>query len=645
MLFRFNAPALALALAASAGADAAPLTTADYLKESKFESLSLSPNGDYLAAKVPFEDRSGIVIIRRSDLAVTATVTSERDTHAESHWWVSPERLFMTFSTEFENDEQRYMLPELYAVDADGHNKGRTYAYVVDSLEQDDDRVLIAECNRSAIAEDGCVAEVLYADADDFRRRGKPLVAPIARASFLADHDGVVRFAWAVDKEDVQKVYYRAPKDKEWTLVHDEAVAGIEKYPIRFARDGKAVYVLSEAKKGPGMVQRYDLATRKYTTVLRHGRVDPSDYIFSADGRELVGAYFADGVPEPYFIDPDAPEAALAAALAQAFPDAYARVVQYSRDGNIALVEVSSDRDPGRWYAYERASKKLTFLVEKRPWIDPAAMARTKPYTVTTADGLTLSGLLTTPAKGTGPWPMVVNPHGGPHGRDAWTYDGEAQLLASRGYAVLKVDFRGSTGYGKAFMESGYGEWGRKMQDDVTAATRWAIEQKIADPSRICIYGGSYGAYAAMMGPLREPGLYRCAAGAYGVYDLELIKKWGDIRRSRWGKRYLDRTLGTDAGMLARHSPARRAKELELPLFVAHGGRDDRASPEHYRAMTAALDRAGVSYASYYKSYEAHGMYDDENYAGLADALLAFLAKHLKPATSGDAAAAPASAD
>lgn len=641
MQVRYPWLALALAVSAVAVAEAAPLTTADYLKRPKFESLSLSPDGQYLAAKVPFEDRSGIVVLRRSDLAVTATVTSERDTHAESYWWVSPKRLFMTFSTEFENDEQRYMLPELYAIDADGGNRGRTYAYVVDSLDHDDDRVLIAECNRPDLDEDNCIPEVTYADADDFRRRGKPLVAPIAGASFLADHDGVVRFAWAVDKHDVQKVYFRGPKDRKWTLLHDEAVAGIQKTPLLFARDGKSVYVRSNAKNGPDMVQRYDLATRRYTTVLRHPRVDPFAYLISSDGRELVGAYFADGVPEPFFIDPEAPEAQLAATLTQAFPEAYARVVGESRDGAIALVEVSSDRDPGRWYIYDRATRKMTFLVEKSPWIDPKAMARTKPYTLKTADGITLSGLVTTPA-GTGPWPMIVNPHGGPHARDFWGYDGEAQLFASRGYAVLKVDFRGSSGYGKAFEESGYGQWGRKMQDDVTAATRWAIEQKIADPSRVCIYGGSYGAYAAMMGALRAPDLYRCAAGAYGVYDLDLLKKWGDTHRSRWGRRYLDRTLGTEPAALARNSPARRAAELDVPLFIAHGGRDYRASPEHYRAMTQALDAAGKDYESYFRSYEAHGMYDDGNYAELADRLLAFFRKHLAGEKSAARAAAGA---
>ena len=140
-----------------------------------------------------------------------------RDTHVESFWWVSPERLFMTFSTEFENDAQRWMLPALYAVDADGHNRAETYAYVIDSLPHDDDQVLIADCHTAHINEDDCVPEVRRADADDFRRRGKPVVGPMAGASFLTDHDGEVRFAWAVDKDDVQKLYFRNPKDKDWT--------------------------------------------------------------------------------------------------------------------------------------------------------------------------------------------------------------------------------------------------------------------------------------------------------------------------------------------------------------------------------------------------------------------------------------------
>jgi dipeptidyl aminopeptidase/acylaminoacyl peptidase len=187
---------------------------------------------------------------------------------------------------------------------------------------------------------------------------------------------------------------------------------------------------------------------------------------------------------------------------------------------------------------------------------------------------------------------MVVMPHGGPHGiRDVWEFDPEVQLLANRGYAVLQVNFRGSGGYGMDFGRAGYGEWGAKMQDDLTDATRWAIEQKIAPADRVCIYGASYGGFAALMGAAREPDLYRCAIGYAGVYDLELMRQAGDIPDSRGGRVYLDLVLGTDAAKLRAQSPVNNAQNIKTPVLLIHGKVDGRADYEHAKRMRAALEK------------------------------------------------------
>jgi dipeptidyl aminopeptidase/acylaminoacyl peptidase len=269
-------------------------------------------------------------------------------------------------------------------------------------------------------------------------------------------------------------------------------------------------------------------------------------------------------------------------------------------------------------------------------WIDPAKGAPTRGVSFEARDGLTLHGYLTLPpgADPSTPRPMVLLPHGGPYGiYDRWGFDEEVQILARAGYAVLQVNYRGSGNYGRAFKLAGAGEWGRKMQDDLTDATRWAIERKIADPARICVYGASYGAYAALMGVAREPDLYRCAAGYVGVYDMVKMHKddSGDSRSSRnWALDW----LGPRENM-AEISPTGMAARIKVPVFMAAGGKDQRTPIEHTERMEKALKAAGVPVETLYYPNEGHGFYVEAHRREFYTRLLAFLSRHLGGATAG----------
>ncbi len=239
----------------------------------------------------------------------------------------------------------------------------------------------------------------------------------------------------------------------------------------------------------------------------------------------VMGVRFTDGRPATAVFDnADAGVKALVE-LMQQFPGEDVRFVAGTDDGGKAVALVEADVDPGTFFLYDKAANKFTTLAQRAAWIDPNVLGRSVPFTFKTRDGLSEQGYVTYPPGKTDAknLPLVVLPHGGPFfERDAWGFEIEPQLLAASGYAVLQVNFRGSSGYGRAFTQAGAREWGGKMQDDVTDATHWAVEQGIADPSRICIYGASYGAYAALEGAAKEPSLYKCAAGYVGVYDLPL---------------------------------------------------------------------------------------------------------------------------
>ncbi len=258
-------------------------------------------------------------------------------------------------------------------------------------------------------------------------------------------------------------------------------------------------------------------------------------------------------------------------------------------------------------------------------WMPPEGVPPTTAVDLTARDGTHLHGYLTKPAGTNGPLPMVVEVHGGPFGIfDQWEFDDDAQILVQAGYAVLRVNYRGSGNYGRSFKQAGARQWGLTMQDDLTDATRWAIDKGIADPERICIYGASYGAYAALMGVAREPSLYACAAGYVGVYDLERMRR-EDARKARSFSTWTSEWVGAH-GQLKSVSPIYLADQIKVPVFLAAGGKDERAPIEHSRDMEEALRKAGGTVRTLYFPSEGHGFYSEEHRRAYYVALLDFLA-------------------
>jgi dipeptidyl aminopeptidase/acylaminoacyl peptidase len=236
------------------------------------------------------------------------------------------------------------------------------------------------------------------------------------------------------------------------------------------------------------------------------------------------------------------------------------------------------------------------------------------------------------PGRGEKNLPLVLLPHGGPHGvSDTWFFDNDAQFLASRGYAVLQVNFRGSGGRGTRFLEAGYRQWGGAIQDDLIDGVKWATEKGIADASRVCSYGASFGAYSALMVAIRSPGLLRCAVGYAGVYDLPHIYEEEGTRRSKRNQNYFARAIGRDAVELAAFSPSRHAKDVKVPVLLVHGEEDKTAPPEHAKLMREALVKNGNAPEWMMVPREGHGFYAKANRLAFYKKLEEFLAKHLSP--------------
>ncbi|UHQ22195.1 S9 family peptidase [Lysobacter sp. 5GHs7-4] len=617
-----------------------------FVRRDRFNEIKLSPNGEYLAATVPMEDHTLLVVIRRSDGKITADFRLQKNTHVYDFWWVNADRVLLTMTRTHGDIDTPARDGNLFAINADGSEaellvgqsvKGEglrtriqpkkveaVMAELTDDLRQDDKNVIVS------VSHFGYDTYARAEKMDVYTGRRVPMArAPINNAHFVTDNRGVVRFAYGFDTDNQRKLFYRAEQDGAWKQIGDEQGPEGAEQPLGFSQDDKLAYFLAERKEGPDAIVSYDPATGQREQVLRDAALDPDEIIYQ-QGTIPVGAFFVGARREARFFVPGTLEAEIYRVLSPSFADDSIRITSMTDDRKLALVEVGGGRNPGDFYLYDVAAKKADHVMSRRSWFDPAQMAEKREIALKARDGLELRGYLTLPRGSSGKsLPMVVLPHGGPFGvKTPWGFDAEPQMLASAGYAVLQVDFRGSGGYGRAFEWAGAREWGGKMQDDVTDATRWAMQQGIADPARICIYGTSYGAYAALMGAAKEPGLYKCAAGYAGVYDLPALHVSGAIQRRESGEAYLRDWVGPrDA--LASVSPIHMADRIKVPVFLAAGGRDMLAPIEHSIAMEGALKRAGVPVETLYYDMEGHGFYTAEHRLEYYTKLLAFLARNL----------------
>jgi dipeptidyl aminopeptidase/acylaminoacyl peptidase len=622
-----------------------PYDIEDFIRKQKFVDIKISPTGEYYAATVRVERKTALAILRRTDNKVIASMSIPGDrTHVDDFWWVNNERVLISAAEKIGELERPQPTGELYAVNVDG-KKGEMLvgqrlqdsgtstlirtkkaeevaAYLVDGLQSNDKDVIISVSPFTADP------YTRVEKMDVYTGRRQPITrAPVRNAGFLTDNAGNVRFASGEDTDLSSRLYYRTPDDNEWKLINDTRESGFAEYPLGFSPDDKIAYLQVEQAQGPDAIVAWDIAADKKTEVFRDDNTDPAP--ISVEGK-LYGVRLMDGLPRTHFFDPQSTVAKLYRKLEKAFAGERVEITSMTADGKLALVLVDSDRNPGDFFIFDSTNNKAERLLGRKEWIDPQRVSEVKPISFKARDGLEIQGYLTAPvgaeAKGA---PLIVYIHGGPYSiYDTWGFDLDAQMLAAHGYAVLQVNFRGSGNHGHAFTLAGKREWGGKMQDDITDATRWAIQQGIADPKRICLYGASYGGYASLMGVAKEPALYRCAAGYVGVYDLPTMHNDGDVRDSASGKTYINEWIGPK-DVVAKVSPSRLASQIKVPVFLAAGGEDERAPIQHTEMMEKALRNAGVPVEAVYYPTEGHGFYKLENEREFYGKLLSFFQKNL----------------
>lgn len=447
---------------------------------------------------------------------------------------------------------------------------------------------------------------------------------------WYADDKGVVR-AGVAYKGRSWTVWYRDRPDEQLRALRGKFAKDDDSAVDRiiFGR-GNNNWIITNERTGRFALHNYDLKTGAVgDVVFERPDVDISDVIYNALTGEITAIEYEDDRARIAWLDPKLKT--LQEKLDRALPDAVNVTVDWSEDEKRVLVWSASAADPGMYHLLDRTTSKMHPVVRPYPRIDPAHLSPVKAMRYQARDGLSLPAYLTLPrGREARELPLIVMPHGGPFERDHWDYDPLVQFLANRGYAVLQPQFRGSTGYGKDFASRGYGEWGRKMQDDLDDGVDWLARSGQIDPKRVCIFGISYGGYAALWGAARNPERYRCAASMAGVSDVPAMLRYDRklFSATRYFREWQSKVGGEGKVDLAAVSPINFADRLKVPLLIAHGEADENVPVKQSRAMVEALTKANANVTSVFYKGGGHGFDSSADLDDFLQRLEAFLAKN-----------------
>jgi dipeptidyl aminopeptidase/acylaminoacyl peptidase len=446
---------------------------------------------------------------------------------------------------------------------------------------------------------------------------------------WVVDPQFKVRGAVASTPDGGNQVRYRPDEKSSWQTVVTWGPEDADGNVIGFTADGGSLWMTSCAGRDTLALLKNDLAANKDKVLASDPHADVSGVLFDPVRHQVEAVAFNRERVTWKAVDPAvADDLKALAAGAPGEPS----VISRDLANDTWAVAYAADVQPTTYYLYDRGTKKLTKLFTAQPELAKYTLAPMKPVTIKSRDGLDLVCYLTLPV-GVEPkqLPMVLTVHGGPWGRDVWGFDPYAQWLANRGYAVLSVNYRGSTGFGKKFLHAGDREWAGKMHDDLIDSVNWAVQQGYADPKRVAIFGGSYGGYAALVGVTFTPDVFACAVDIVGPSNLTTLLKsippyWAPIRK-RFAVRVGD--VDTEEEFLKSRSPLFKADRIKVPLLIAQGANDPRVKQAESEQIVAAMRKANkpVEYILFHD--EGHGFARPENRLRFIAAAETFLAKHL----------------
>ena len=662
-ILRRLAAALALALSVAAPLHAAPARALPPIKHffanPALADAKLSPSARYLAAISGSADRRDFLVVIDLEAKALKVVAGYNDVDINQFQWVNDNRLVFNVTDKRVAIGQRYTAAGLYAVDRDGGNRRQLASRRGEPADTTESRInrRILPWHTFMLDQAGAQnGDSIHVESYDWDENGKELRAvnllkldtvngtvqtvqrPGRVTRWLLDHKGEPRLAAGSDK-GVTTIHYRDPATSAWRVLtsFDTYKGGANGFsPVGFGSDG-SLFATAYGAADTTALYRIDLATGKRS---KEPTVETPGYDFDGElissSEKLLGVRFETDAPGTAWFDP-AVQAAQEK-LDKILPGTV-NLMSFSSAPNQewVLVKVFSDTRPLTYTLFNLKTGELNPVGEAYPGIDPKRMGRQDPVRYKARDGMEIPALLTLPAGGAKNAPLVVLVHGGPWVRGArWGWSADNQFLASRGYAVLEPDFRGSRGYGDKHFRAGWKQWGLAMQNDIADGARWAIAQGIADPKRICIAGASYGGYATLMGLANDPDLYKCGINWVGVTDINLMYDghWSGTSdmTEQWKIYGMPDMIGDqvkDAAQLKATSPIEQAARIKAPLLMAYGGVDRRVPMYHGRKFLEAVKPTNKQVEWIEYTDEGHGWGLPKNRVDFWGRVEKFLDQHI----------------
>ena len=600
----------------------------DFFRNPDKSSYQISPDGKYFSYLAPYERRKNIFIQKIGE-EEAIRITSETERDINGYFWANKNRLIYVKDS---GGDENFLL---YAVDKDGQNAKNLTPFdgvrieIIDDLEDIDNELIIGMNKNNPMLFEPYRININTGEFVQLAENTNPM-EPIS--SWMTDHEGKLRIAVKMVGGTNTTLMYRKTEDEEFkdviTTDFKEQIS-----PLIFEFDnGDIVYASSNLNRDKSAIVKFDLNSGKETgeILFEHPEVDVSNLGYSRKRKVLTAISYVTDKKHYHFLDDEIEN--IFKYLKKELGHYEIVLVDHDKPENKYIVRTYSDRSLGSYFIYDKTTNDLQKITDVSPWLDENDMAEQKPVKYTSRDGLTINGYLTLPP-GIEPenLPVVINPHGGPWHRDVWGYNQEIQLLANRGFAVLQMNFRGSTGYGRKFWEASFKQWGKKMQDDITDGVNWLIDQGIADPDKIAIYGASYGGYATLAGVTFTPDLYRAAVDYVGVSNLFTFLK----TIPPYWKPYLDMMYemvghpDKDKEYLEEASPVFHVDKIKTPLYVVQGANDPRVNIDEADQIVRTLRQKKVDVPYLVKYDEGHGFRKEENRFEFYKSMLGFLLKHL----------------
>ncbi len=609
-----------------------------FFSSPQIASPAVSPDGMHVAFLAPVAGRMSLVVF---DLAkgTVAPVARPFDGDIAQFFWKGNDRLVFVadpggresqaaFVAELKSGSVRVIIENWRE-----NREGAAFGAVVDQLPFDPSYILIYGRNSHAGGDIGLYRLNLATAA-----RSSVFGKDPDTEDWVADCAGEVRYR---SRHDGMRTILESRADAQslWKPICEfDGGSAVAYQPVRFhgfSADNRFIYLTRADAEGHDALYTYNTANNQWgDPIFKSDTEIESVHLSPKHDRLISVTYGPDGRSEKWF-DPRIEK--IAETLRATFPAKFDVTIMDSDDAEkVFVIAVHADVNGGEYYLLDlRGKTQLVQLGKKYPLLNPDQLRPMRPIVYAARDGLQIHGYLTLPAGAEGKRvPLVLLPHGGPYGfRDQWGFDAEVQFLASRGYAVLQPNYRGSGGYGEKFLLAGRHEWGRKMQDDLTDAVKWAIDQGIADPRRVCIYGASYGGYAALAGAVFTPDLYCCAVNYVGVADLSLISNWIN-ENSDAGKAYFKDMVGDDKAFIDRCSPVNFVSQIKIPTLHAYGENDRRVKIRNWTELERELKKYNKTYEFIREDNEGHGFRNEAARINFYRHLAAFLDKYLAPSTT-----------